>query len=181
MLASSMLFRQYTAFNHSEITIYSIPNASAIDFKINNSIISLCDSNVIVNPGKYNYQMQNNRFSVKSEKIESFYIDDSLVEFENFKKINNFILFNDLIFVLANKNLNIIPQSKKFKADYLVYAQNTTIPIDQIIQNFEFNELIFDNSISWWVTDKLISECETHNIKYHNIRDKGAWSLRIAE
>jgi len=179
ILASSILVRQYKMSKQSEMTIYSLKNSSAIDFKINNKIISLADSSVLANPGKYNYQIQNNRYKVNPENIEMFYINDSIIDKAGFKKIDNFIFFKNRVIVIANKNLNIKPLNDKFRIDYLIYTQNARIPVEEIKQSFEFNELIVDNSIPWWEADKVKAECEMHQIRYHSIRDEGAWTLKI--
>jgi competence protein ComEC len=177
-LVSSLLFREYSTFKQSQITIYSIKNSSAIDFKINDKIISLADSSILTNPGKYNYQIQNNRYPVKPDKIEIFNISDSIIDREDFKKVDNFIFFKDRVIVIADNNLRPRPLKNKLQIDYLIYTQNGSTPIEALIQSFEFKELIVDNSLPWWEADRIITECEKHNIKFHNIADAGAWTLK---
>ncbi|MCK9254213.1 MAG: competence protein ComEC family protein [Bacteroidales bacterium] len=105
----------------------------------------------------------------------------SISDSEIFYK-NNFISFSNLRVYVLNENFKLINsdnESKKLDVDYIVFSNNPQIKLSEIPEYFNFKEIIIDASNYKSNTDKWIAENQDLNFKLFDIREQGAFVLKI--
>jgi len=68
---------------------------------------------------------------------------------------------------------------KKLDTDYIVLSNNPEIKLSEIAEFFNFDEIIIDASNYKNKTEKWIAENKDLNYKLFDIREQGAFVLRI--
>ena len=172
---SSFLIRQHQSYTFSGITLYSVKNASAIDFANKGDVVFLADSIVFTDPEKYKYNIDNGRIQSGLKRIEAFRVNDSTIRKDWFQKKGNFISFNNRTLVLVDKGFKVFPSAEKYQSDFIIYSHNPSLSIAELTQAFEFDLLIIDPSNSFWKTNELKKACNELNVDYYCVRDSGAW------
>ncbi|NLB85515.1 MAG: hypothetical protein GX793_00470, partial [Bacteroidales bacterium] len=75
--------------------------------------------------------------------------------------------------------INSDNESKKLDVDYIVFSNNPQIKLSEIPEYFNFKEIIIDASNYKSNTDKWIAENQDLNFKLFDIREQGAFVLKI--
>ncbi|MCK5028232.1 MAG: ComEC family competence protein [Bacteroidales bacterium] len=106
----------------------------------------------------------------KISKIVTVGEEDSLKIFNSFsfKKIK-------ILHIKSNQILNYKPV-EKLKTNYIILSENTDLSISDLISCFEFDEIIFDSSNSFYKVRTWKKECLNSGIKFHDVSEEGAYS-----
>ncbi len=179
LLLLSFSYRLYQNVNQKKIIIYNVRNSTVVDFMNGKKGTLLTDSVLMNDDNKLNYHVVNNR--IKSGigsyenivNLENDFFDQSL-----YKK-GNFIQFYDKKFVIINNEFKLYPTDTKMNVDYILITNNSRINISDLENIFEFEELIIDNSNSFWQVNKWVEECEKAGIKYYVLGNQGAKEIKI--
>ncbi|MFY9591871.1 MAG: hypothetical protein WAP54_07810, partial [Bacteroidales bacterium] len=105
----------------------------------------------------------------------------SISDSEIFYK-NNFIYFSGLRIYVLNDNFKMLKSDEEFKkldTDYIVLSNNPEIKLSEIAEFFNFDEIIIDASNYKNKTEKWIAENKDLNYKLFDIREQGAFVLKI--
>lgn len=65
------------------------------------------------------------------------------------------------------------------KFDYIILTHKFNRSIDWVQHNFEFDEIILDGSLKWYLADKLKNEADSLNIAYTSVYHEGAKIIKI--
>jgi competence protein ComEC len=172
LLASISLFHHFQATQQKQVVIYSISNASAIDFINGKTVTNLQSDNL--KPSNYEFAAQSHHWQMNIETIDSVGIDENLNQ-PFLKKQANLIQFHDKTFLIINKN--IAPTAEKIEVDYLIITNNPKIKIANLNNAFTFKKIIFDASNKFWQIENWKTECEDLDIDYQDIRGDYAFVL----
>ncbi len=101
--------------------------------------------------------------------------------FYNF--VNNqksfFLLNNKKIMIIADNQFNYKRTEQPFNIDYLIITNQSKPNMKNILQIIHPKLLIIDKTISEWNKNKIIQACQQRKIKYHSIKEKGAFQVEI--
>jgi competence protein ComEC len=172
LLASISLFHHFQSAYQKQVVIYSISNASAIDFINGQTVTNLQSENL--NAKNYEFAAQSHHWKLNIETIDSTAIDENLNQ-PFLKKQANLIQFHDKTFLIINKNIE--PTTEKIQVDYLIVLNNPKIKIANLNNAFTFKKIIFDASNKFWQIEKWKLECVDLGIDYQDVRGNFAFVL----
>ena len=162
-----------------EIIIYSINNMTAIDFINGGEHLILSDSAFINDKSAFSYNIENfliNKGLYNGGKIKLLHEDFD----ENFvKKRKNVVTFDEKLIGLSDGSVFSREElSYKIPLDYmLVYGRRRQI-LSYLLNIYDFDYLIIDGSVPYYLASQLIDEADDLGIKCYNIREKGALLIK---
>ena len=159
-----------------KIVIYAIAKNSVIDFIDGTTIYSLEKEKLT--ESQLTYSVQNNRWASKANKIIP--INKYEIQTQNLFKQGNLLKFHDKKIALIDKELpKNLSVKNRLDFDYLILQNNPKINITELAQYYNFKELIFDASNSFWTIKNWKKTCELEGITFRDIRIEGAYVIDL--
>lgn len=162
-----------------EMIIYSINNMTAIDFISGGEHLILSDSIFINDKSAFSYNIEN--FLIKKGlyhggKSKLLYEDFD----ENFvKKRKNVVTFDEKLIGLSDGSVFSREElSYKIPLDYMLVYGRKRQTLSYLLNVYDFDYLIIDGSVPYYLASQLIGEADDLGIKYHNIREDGAFLMK---
>ncbi len=166
----------FTEFQHHEnrqLTIYSVYKHTAIDFFDGEKAWSLVDTALEAKPLKY--AAEGNRFANGIKTVETIHLGDSTAAFSS----DHFFYENGLA-QFYEKRLCVVSGpvayegEEKVKLDFLLLRNTPKIKLEDLLQIFDFQLLVFDASNKRWRVDDWKAECDSLGISYFDVDVEGA-------
>ena len=162
-----------------EMVIYSINNMTAIDFINGGEHLILSDSIFINDKSAFSYNIEN--FLVKKglyhagkNKLLHEDFDENFV-----KKRKNVVTFDEKLIGLSDGSVFSREElSYKIPLDYMLVYGYKKQTLSYLLNVYNFDYLIIDGSVPYYLTSRLIDEAAALGIKYHNIREDGAFLMK---
>ena len=162
-----------------ELVIYSINNMTAIDFINGGEHLILSDSIFINDKSAFSCNIEN--FLVKKglyhagkNKLLHEDFDENFV-----KKRKNVVTFDEKLIGLSDGSVFSREElSYKIPLDYMLVYGRKRQTLSYLLNVYNFDYLIIDGSVPYYLTSRLIDEADTLRIKYHNIREDGAFLMK---
>lgn len=161
-----------------EIIIYSINNMTAMDFIYGREHLILSDSLFINDKSAFSYNVENYLVSRgvfhngNSKHLE----DDFDCNFV--KKRKNVVTFDEKLIGLSDGSVFSEEELRyKIPLDYMVVYGCRKQTLLHILNVYKFDYLIIDGSVPYYLASKLIDEADDLGIKYHNVRENGAFII----
>ncbi len=160
-----------------KLVIYHIYKNSTIDFFDGTDLYTI--SNTAIGHKELAFAVQNNRWKEGVKKNQKFHFEDTN-HFESSR-----FLYKDGFIQFYNKRLAVLSESPDFqntdklKVDYLLLRNNPKLYIDQVLEHFEFDLLLFDASNANWRVEKWKEFCRKAGIANYDINEEGAWILEM--
>lgn len=194
VLASSFTQRGIRNSMQRTFVVYSINQATAIDFIVGKTAYMLACDQVLHDPGLKTFHTDGNRLQkgvFRSNRIIS--LDDSVTRFSvhGFLRDRQFLAFNGYTLVLiggegfqkqydASGLADIsgkmpVHLSFPFEVDYLLITQNPRLEMDDIFRAFKPSVVILDASNSRWNADRMEEACLEAGVAVWNVRSRGAY------
>ena len=153
---------QYQCNQQQFYIIYSLHQHSAIEFFDGRHTTLWADSTIIYNPDLINYQNENLHTMTMSHITNSISIDTC-----------KYIHFN-------NHNLFIVNPTNQWSLttahpSHLILTDNPSLSIPNLCKRINFDTLIITSNNSYYHRTKWSRECDSLNIPYYDISQKGAW------
>lgn len=173
---SSRSYRELHAVLKNELIIFNSGNTELIGLKLSENLLFITDSNFI---DSKNYQYATDNYKAHKFIHNSYLIHDS-INFPNIYFKNNYLKINNLRIVLLNNNHFTDRQNtQKLKTNLLIVSKGFNANIQQIIDLFEFDEIILDASLASWREKKILQDCAMLNIRVFSVRQQGAYVFNI--
>ncbi len=176
VISANFSFTQIQQQKHRHLIIYSVKEHSLMDFIDGKEAVVLKDKALI--PTKENFIAQNNRWAnglsilhQKSWNSESFSTD-------NFWFQNGFIQFFDQRIVVLRQQ-EFVASKKKYEVDLVILSNNTDWTIQQVRQQFNYKQLIFDASSHWKKIRQWTKECQEQEIEFYDVSKSGALTIQL--
>lgn len=159
--------------NKSMLVVYNIPKQSAINI-INGNYSELSTSfDSIQYDERFVYNILplwkrlgiNRNFKLDNRNINNLY---------SYYSIKNIRILN-----LKKSTCLKYNPTKKLNSDYLILSNNINISISELSRYFNFGEIIFDSSNSFYKIKTWTEECLLSDVKYHSIPDQGAFIVYL--
>lgn len=161
-----------------EMIIYSINNTTAIDFINGGEHLILSDSIFINDKSAFSYNIEN--FLVKKGlyhggKMKLLHEDFD----ENFvKKRKNVVTFDKKFIGLSDGSVFSREELLyKIPLDYMLVYGRKRQTLSYLLNVYDFDYLIIDGSVPYYLASDLIKEADDLDIKCHSIRDDGAFFI----
>ena len=165
--------------NQKAMAVYSINNMTAIDFIKGRSHILVADSVFFKDESAFSYNIEN--FLVSRgvfNKGKSFFLNDNFDG--NFvKKRKSVVIFDEKLIGLSDGS-DFFEESLSYKIplDYMLVYGRKRQSLTDLLKKYDFDYLIISSDIPTYLADKLIKEADALGIKYHNIRENGAYFVK---
>ncbi len=172
LLINSILF-SYRIKNHSELIVYDISNATAIDIFCGNNLYTIESKNTDIK--KIDFANKSYRIYNGSPNAISL---SEVKECEN----DHFILNRNGTMIYKNKHLILMDRIDMNKiipctSDILLVANKSKVLPYEFLEYHITSLVVLDNSLSFKVKNQWSRECERRNIEVFDIRKKGIFRL----
>ena len=174
ILGAISLFHHFESQNQKQVVIYSISNASAIDFINGQTVVNLHSNNFKIK--NYKFAAQNHHWKLNVKTVDSISMNEN-IDKPFLKKQSNLIQFHNNSFLIIDHK--VAPTTEKVKVDYLIIINNPRLKIADLNHNFTFKKVIFDGSNKYWQIKNWKTECEELNIEYQDVRGDFAFVLEL--
>lgn len=173
LLLALQTFRNIELQSQKHIIIYAVNQHPVIGLIEGRSQILLTDSTAVAQPGLLNYNLGNYRISRglrnETKKISG---DDSGDEIYY---RNGFLQFNGNHYYILNTKQQDYPSlSDKIHLTAVICTGTTYVPLQNLSRSFAFNTVIVDQSVPYWVQDKIRKEAKQLNMKALELQQTGA-------
>ena len=165
--------------NQKEMVIYSINNATAIDFLCGREHFLFSDSTFFNDKSSFSYNIEN--FLVK----KGVFFNGKMIRFcDNFdgifvKKRKSVVIFGEKVLGMSDGNEFFSDSlSYKIPLDFMLVYGKKRQSLSLLLNVYNFDYLIIDGTVPQYLTSELIEESEKLGIKYHSIREKGAFVVK---
>ncbi len=165
--------------NQKEMLIYSINNMTAIDFICGKEHVILADSIFYNDKSAFSYNIEN--FLVKKGLFHSGKMISLNADFDtNFvKKRKNVVTFDKKLIGLSDgSDISKKELAYKIPLDYMLVYGRKRQKLSMLLNTYNFDYLIIDGSVPYYLIADLIKEADELGVKYHSIRDDGAFSVK---
>jgi len=146
------------------LTFYHIPGDGLLELSNGNNSLIFTDSTLLAEKKYSRYVLEN--MLHKHIKHEKVLLLDSIVEETNLIKLDNWSL------IIYDKKTKL--PRKKSKVDFLWVRNNPNKPPVLILEKIHPKTVVFDASNSFWKAEDWQEICANSEIKFHDIRKKGA-------
>uniref|UniRef100_UPI00404B9728 ComEC/Rec2 family competence protein n=1 Tax=Fulvivirga sp. TaxID=1931237 RepID=UPI00404B9728 len=179
-IAVFALLQWHTTIKNSsvnKITIYKVNRHTAFDVITAGNSSLYSDAALLADTDKHRFHIKPNHLMngvVSNEQID---IDVSAVQLADGLKV---VQANGLIILICDGkvdwNLTI---EQKLKYDAVILSKNFNKSISWIADNFEFDKLIIDGSLSKYKADKFKRQCDQLSVEYVSVYHDGAQEILI--
>ena len=162
-----------------EMIIYSINNTTAIDFISGGEHLILSDTVFINDKSAFSYNIEN--FLIKKGLYHAVKIKLLHEDFdEHFvRKRKNVVTFDEKLIGLSDGSVFSREElSFKIPLDYMLVYGRKRQTMSYLLNVYNFDYLIIDGSVPYYLASQLIDEADDLGIKYHNIREDGAFLMK---
>lgn len=162
-----------------DMVIYSINNMTAIDFIEGRSHVLVADSAFFKDESAFSYNIENflvSRGVFYGGKMELLSED---FDWNFVKKQKSVVTFGENLIGLSDGS-SFFKESLTYRIPVdcmLVYGRKRQ-SLKSLLNVYVFDYLIIDASVPNYLASKLIEEAESLDIKYHNIKEDGAYFLK---
>ncbi len=172
----------FSEFRHSEnrqLTIYSVYKHTAIDFFDGEKAWSLLDTALEAKPLKY--AAEGNRFANGINDLEIQHLEDTTTLVgDHFFYENGLAQFYDKrLFVVSGPVA--YEGEEKVKLDFLLLRNTPKVELEDLLQIFDFELLVFDASNKKWRLEDWKAECDSLGVSYFDVGEEGALVVDFKE
>ncbi len=194
VLVSSFTQRSIRNSMQRTFVVYSINQATAIDFIVGKTAYMLACDQVLHDPGLTAFHTDGNRLQkgvFRNHQIIS--LNDSVTRFSahGFLRNRHFLAFNGFTLMLIDGEgfqkqsgaSGFVDTSEKmpghlsfpFEVDYLLITQNPRLEMELVFRAFKPSMVILDASNSRWNANRMEEACLEAGVRVWNVRSRGAY------
>lgn len=165
--------------NQNEMVIYSINDATVVDFISGREHFLLSDSTFFNDKSSFSYNIEN--FLVKKGVFFNGKTGNFCDNFDgNFvKKRKSVVIFGEKVLGMSDGS-DFLNDSLSYKIplDYMLVYGKKRQSLTSLLNMYNIDYLIIDGTVPLYLTAELIEESEKLGIKYHSIRENGAFVVK---
>jgi competence protein ComEC len=174
---ASRTYRKLHAGKNNELIVFNSGNTALITVKQNKDLLLFTDSSFV---GSKNYEYLTDNYITQKFINNTYPVKGDFLNLPNIYLKNNYLKINDLRIVLLNNHHFTDKQStQKLKVNLLIISKGFNANIQQIIDLFEFDEIILDASLASWRENAIMRDCATMNITPYSVKEQGAYVLPV--
>lgn len=160
----------WQAIHQQKLIVYNVPQRQAIDFIKGHQFIFCGDSDLVKDDFVRNFHLKPSRIL---HRIEPPLQMDS-------------VNFQDHYFCFGNKKIMLLDSAIHFSKavpqhaiDVLIISKNPKLHISQLHNSFKVKQVVFDGSLQPWRVNFWKKDCDSLNIPYHDVSQKGAFVMNL--
>ncbi len=180
LLVSLNTRHKYQVLKQKKIVVYSISGHSVYDFISGNKHVLLTDSELLAEPQKLDFHLDNSRISWGLDK-NNLPVDE---EIENYTLDlfydGRFGVFGPVKFMVWNEK-KLYRTDQPIQVDYVISAGRRKSDLSLLNDIVEFDYLIIDSSVPYWKLKQLSEQAEDLNIRYFDVKAQRAFIAEIQE
>jgi competence protein ComEC len=171
-------YHKLGVLQQNRMVIYSIKQASAFDFIVEDKHVLLIDSSMLNKSEALEYQFANSRINWGLEEnyhpVNDVYIDEDLGLYYD----GQFGYFKDKTFMRVAEQVPV-PSEDTVEFDFMIISGRTSIQIEKLLKSIKFNFLIIDSSVPFYKQKQIEEQANELKIKYYNVNERGAFILNL--
>lgn len=175
----SFAFSEFKHHQNRQVTVYSVYKHTAIDFFDGEKAWSLTDKALEAKPLKY--AAEGNRFANGVNEVEMQHLEDTTA------LVGDHFFFQNGLAQFYGKRLFVVSGPVGFrgetpvKVDYLLLRNTPKVEIEDLLQTFDFQQIIFDASNKKWRLEDWKNQCDSLGVDYFDVNEEGAFVLDFAD
>jgi competence protein ComEC len=153
-----------------KIIVYNVPQRRAIDFIDGRNYYFVGDSDLLADDFVRNFHLKPSRILYRITPSDSL---------DNFRKIDNYIQYNNKNIMLLDSSINFLITDNKPVIDLLVISKNPKLYITKLVASLDIKQVVFDGSVPPWKTVYWKKDCDSLHIPYYDVTLKGAFVMSL--
>jgi len=172
-LAGFVLLRTVSfieANNREQLIIYNVPQKQAIDLIRGRKYLFIGDPGLLADDFVKNFHLNPSRVLHRVEPASDLH---------NFLQQKDVIIYKNRKILVINRTRSFPLLKNKIPVDLLLISDNPKLYINKLNETFSLKQVVFDGScpvrkIRYWKKD-----CDSLNIPYHDVSEKGAFVMNL--
>jgi len=156
--------------NQEKIIVYNIPRTQAIDFIRGRSHLFAGDSDSLNKGNGQAFYLKPSRILHRVREADSmpgFYLKENIINFQN-KKV-----------LVIDKSVRFPRKAGQLVIDLVIVSKKGNFNTGQLNSIFKIRQIVFDASSPAWKLKYWKKDCDSLQIPYHDIREKGAFVMNL--
>ncbi len=172
-LLSFFTVRSFSFWEKSKqqkVIVYNVAQTQAIDFINGRHFIFAGEPDLQKNDFARNFHLKPSR---TLQRIgETDFLD-------GFLRNENYISFCNKNILLLDGSTSFKQSATRFPVDLLVVSKNPNLYLPHLANCFIINQVVFDGSVATRRLKSLKKECDSLQIPYHDVSEKGAFVMNL--
>ncbi|MBS1935576.1 MAG: hypothetical protein JST96_16360, partial [Bacteroidetes bacterium] len=152
----------------NKLIVYNVPQHQAIDFVEGKNYMFKGDSIMREDGFLQNFHLKPARIKYRVTETGSL---------SSLQYGNSIFYFGSKKILVLDQSVCFTPTKEKIKLDLLILSKNPLLKISNVINAFDFRNLVFDASNASWRIKKWEMECEQLHLPFYNTVDNGAFEM----
>lgn len=161
----------------NKISIYRVSNHTAIDFLSNQYSYLYTDTLLRKDANKMDFHIKPTHLSANI--LSSTLVNDQETFLKSIYGIKAAQWKNRSLVIFDNKIAENLSFPTPVSADYVVFCKQFNKNLDWIKDNFNFDLLILDGSLSYYEANKLKEDAEALGLNYYSVYHDGAFEIIV--
>lgn len=180
LLSISFSFRYVNHSNQKQLIVYHVPNHTAIDLASGKTCMFISDTTLLQDSDKMLFHINHNRWKLGLRTIDfKEIIPNSTDKSSTSASQSRLITFNVGKRKGVIVNSNCLAESTFDTCHWLVVTNLNPSDLPLLKEKSQFDVLIIDTSTKSYLADNISSACDSMNIPYYNVWQKGAYIEHI--
>ena len=177
LLSVSFSARSFQNFRETRFVVYSVGNATAMDFITGKQTVLIGCERIRENPRLVGFHLHENRirYGIKSHSLLVPVEDKEFRQYGSWARAGFFVWFSGKIFFLLNEPFPEISDAATLPVDYLLVTGNPRVDPEKVILTLQPGKVIIDSSNFFRTAERWANACEEMEIDYWMVREKGAY------
>jgi competence protein ComEC len=179
VVLGSYAFAEFGHLDTRQITVYSIYKHTAIDFFDGGKAWSLIDQ--ALEEKSLKYAAEGNRYANGIDEVKTLRLGDtSTIVADHFFYQNRLVQFYDKRLFVVEGPLNYTGE-EKVKLDLLLLRNTPEIRVEDLVQIFDAQLIVFDGSNKRWKVSEWRMECDQLGLDWYDVDEEGALVIDFSE
>jgi competence protein ComEC len=153
-----------------QIIVYNVPKHRAMDFIDGRYFHFTGDSALLTNEFSRNFHLKPARI------LQRVTGRDSL---NNLLTHHNYISFGSKKVMLIDSTVKFTKSLTPPKIDLVIISKNPKLYISKLSNSFAIDQVVFDGSVPAWRLKYWKKDCDSLQIPYHDVSEKGAFVMNL--
>lgn len=158
------------ANRQQKIIVYNVPKQRAIDVIDGRKYVFIGDSSLLEDDFLRNFHLKPSRILNRIAVAPAA---------KDVSGTNKYFLWRTKKIMMINKATSFNNADKKIDVDLLVISKNPKINISKLAHSLNIKQIVFDGSASYWRLNQWKKDCDSFNIPYYDVKDKGAFVMNV--
>ncbi len=160
----------YNALRQRKIIVYNIPGKRAIDFVDGRNYVFEGDSSLLADDFARNFHLHPSRIQHRMKPAQSL---------SSLEKRGMYYSFFDKKIIIMDSVTRYLPVRNRPVIDVLLISGSPQLFIKDIAKTFILKTVVFDGNTPGWRMNYWKKDCDSLNIPWHTLNEKGAFVMNL--